>query len=570
MARRTTPGIERLSLDSFEEPPLIAVLAEGRLGAVTNATAGEAAAVFARTSRDGGRTWDERRELLRLPRGSGGWVCAEAFADREGRVHLFLLNDARTGVIDQGEVERPSTGERLELRLDIWHSVCASDLSPASDPACIWKGYTGALNSVVQLSNGRILLPFSFQTGRNWRKRGGGIWEYGFCGPYDATVLASDDGGRGWRQSESLRIPVPDITYAYGACEPVAVELASGRVWMLIRGQTGRFYESFSKDGLSWSSPKPSALVSSDSPAGLVRLADGRIVLLWNACLRFPYAYGGRHVLHAAISEDDGSSWIGFREVARDPKRGEPPPPSGDFGTAYPYPVATPDGSLLFRSGQGTARAIVARLHPGYLYETAQRAEFPRDAEDWSWFGTRGVEIAERSPPETASALALRRVDREFPAAAVWNFPLGAKGRLRLEVLLEAGSGGLRVGLTDHFSVPFDEEDVFHNVLNARLAVPGEPGDEDDVRAVRLLAGAWHLVEIRWDCAAMRARLSVDGARASGLPLQRIAEGICYLRLRAAAEVSEAGRALLRRAVVTLTPPSPRRRLQAIAGSGSP
>ena len=52
--------------------------------------------------------------------------------------------------------------------------------------------------------------------------------------------------------------------------------------------------------------------------AGLVRLPDGRMVLLWNECMRYTYAHGGRHVLHGAISDDDGTSWRGLREVARE------------------------------------------------------------------------------------------------------------------------------------------------------------------------------------------------------------------------------------------------------------
>jgi hypothetical protein len=97
-------------------------------------------------------------------------------------------------------------------------------------------------------------------------------------------------------------------------------------------------------------------IVSSDSPAGIVRLVDGRVVLVWNQCLRHPYAYGGRQVLHAAVSGDDGATWRGYREVARDPFRNDPPPTSGDHGTAYPFPVATEDNVVIISTGQGEGR----------------------------------------------------------------------------------------------------------------------------------------------------------------------------------------------------------------------
>src|SRR5262249_32104977 len=157
-----------------------------------------------------------------------------------------------------------------------------------------------------------------------------------------------DDGGATWSQSPAeLKVPTPNL-YAYGGVEPVVLQLKDGRVWMLIRTQMGRFYESFSPDGIAWSPPRATALGSSDSPAGLIRLKDGRILLFSNDCRRFPYAIGGRQVLHAAISRDEGRTWRGWREVLRDPHADQPPPPTGDHGAAYPYPTLTRDGRVLF------------------------------------------------------------------------------------------------------------------------------------------------------------------------------------------------------------------------------
>ena len=142
---------------------------------------------------------------------------------------------------------------------------------------------------MLQLRDGRILLPFSYSIPARWNNRGRTLADFSYRGYYRSTVLFSDDLGATWNTGpQSLPVPVPDISYAYGAVEPVAIELADGRVWMLIRTQMGRFYEAFSRDGLRWSDPRPTRLLSSDSPAGLVRLADGRLVLLWNNCLRFP------------------------------------------------------------------------------------------------------------------------------------------------------------------------------------------------------------------------------------------------------------------------------------------
>ncbi len=84
-----------------------------------------------------------------------------------------------------------------------------------------------------------------------------------------------------------LKTPTPNLS-AYGPVEPVVVELNNGTIWMLLRTQMGRFYESFSVDGSRWSGPKPSSILSSDSPAGFLRLTDGQLLMFVNSCRRFP------------------------------------------------------------------------------------------------------------------------------------------------------------------------------------------------------------------------------------------------------------------------------------------
>ena len=52
-------------------------------------------------------------------------------------------------------------------------------------------------------------------------------------------------------------------------------------------------------------------------------------------------------VLHAAVSNDEGRTWRGYREIARDPARNEPPPPNGDHGVSYPFASLTADGRVI-------------------------------------------------------------------------------------------------------------------------------------------------------------------------------------------------------------------------------
>jgi hypothetical protein len=526
------------SAASFDERPKIVQLPDGTFMALFVHTSNGVQEVVARISNDNAQTWSPSQSLFKLPQEPGNWGGPEALVDRSGEIHLFFLNDAHTGVIRTGEDQRPKVGQMGQRRLDIWHTKSINSRKSWQAPKRIWEGYTGALNSVVQLKNGRILLPFSYLTNRRWNRRGEGLDSFTFMGQFNCTVAYSDDDGATWRLSTpDLKVQVPDIVSAYGAVEPVVIELKDGRVWMLIRTQLGRFYESFSSDGIKWSYPQPSAIISSDSPAGLVRLTDGRIVLLWNNCQRFPYAHGGRHVLHAAISSDEGKSWRGYREVAQDPYRDQPPPPSGDHGTAYPFPVATKEGKVLFATGQGKGRVLVKWLDPRWLYETRQQSDFSgRGLSDWSTFGTRGVELISAPDNPSRRLLRLRTAASDWPAAAVWNFPAAERGRLRLRLRLERGFGGVNIALTDHFSVPFDAEDQFHNLYNLRVGAGGElPG------GAKLEVERWQEIELEWEAGKRECLVKVGGRKVAVLKQQREGTGASYLRMRALAKEEERG-----------------------------
>jgi len=497
---------------------------DGSLAAFAVRTEGKGQAVSGWFSTDGS-AWNGPVPLLLLPKDMGLWGGLEALVDHDGEVHLFLLNDLGSGPLGNtaGEEAHPEL-KPGEVRLDLWHLRSASGRTAWPQPQRIWTGYTGSLNSVTQLRSGRILLPFSYLIERTWRNRGDGLDAFTFRGTYLSTVIYSDDNGQSWQLSPTpLKVPVPDISYAYGAVEPVVLELRDGHVWMLIRTQMGRFYESFSPDGAAWSLPQPSPIVSSDSPAGLARLADRRIALLWNNCLRHPYAYGGRQVLHAAVSSDEGQTWRGYREVARDPLRNEPPPPHGDHGTAYPFPTALHDGSLLFTTGQGDGRVQLMRLDPAWLDQTQEEDDFTAGLEAWSVFGTQGVELLPHPNRPECQVLRLARCDAEFPACAVRNFPLGKTGSLKLRILFEAESSPFHIGLSDHFSPPFDQEDRFHNLFNLQLGAG-------------IAACRWHELSLSWDMQKRTCDVALDGDLLQTVPLLHESPGPSYLRLRAEEE----------------------------------
>ncbi len=502
---------------TFKERMHIALLSDGRLVASYVAKKSRAYEATARFSTDGGRTWTTPRSLRHLYGPLGVWTGGQILQTRDGDSHIFLLNDANT--ISQGG----------RLRKDIWQVRSKDGYFGA--PKRIWGGHSASLHSVIQLKSGRILLPFSYVTQRNWANRGAGTDAFTFLGRLSSTVLYSDDEGNTWQQSSAeLKAPAPDWHGLLGAIEPVVLELSDGRVWMLLRTQMGRLYQSFSEDGITWSAARATRLLSSDSPVGMVRLDKKRIVLFWNSCLRFPQAWGGRHVLHAAISEDEGGSWLGIREVLRAPLWAHPDSVTAAQGAGVPFPAVTAEGNVIVSSGHGKSGVSVVLIDPAWLYQTRQEDSFGEGLDQWSIFGTKGVSLAAHPEKEDVKVLQIRKSDAAWPAAAVRNFPSGRARRLSLRFSLMPGAKVFMVALTDHFSVPFDELDQFHSLYNLFIGA-----DHRLAGRHRLKPNRWYTLVLDWDCRRRECRVLLDGRQITVLPLLKETLGANYLRLRSMA-----------------------------------
>jgi BNR repeat-like domain len=489
-------------------------LPDGRLMGILGRTIDNEA--LARYSSDGGYSWTKNQELFRFPEGVGYWNIANAFLGQDGEVHLVCQNNANT----QGK-------GLYEMRFDIWTVRSTAGVSKWLPPKLVWQGYSGSLLSVTQLRSGRILIPFCYLTPRTWAHRGTGFDAFTFMGRFSSKVAYSDDDGDTWRiTGRELKEPTPYIG-ADGGIEPAVIQLKDGRVWMLIRTQDGFFYESYSQDGSVWSAPQPTQIISSDSPASLTRLKDGRLLMLWNCTQRYPYANGGRQVLHGAVSEDEGRTWHGYREVARNPLAVEPPPPHGDHGVTYTVPALTKNGEVITTLTLGPGGGFyILHVDPNWLDATRQSEDFSRGLTSWSTFGTQGVSLVTNPEKPRAHALELHKPKPDWPAAAVWNFPMGKSGLLRMRLLLRAGFQGARIGLTDHFSVPFDALDQNFNLFNFRI---GANGKLQNGRTIP--PGHWHDLVVRWNCTKSQARVLLDGREITVLPQSRRSVGVNYLRL---------------------------------------
>ncbi|MBI4559611.1 MAG: exo-alpha-sialidase [Candidatus Hydrogenedentes bacterium] len=495
---------------------------------VTEGLGGNVYRNYSEVSGDGGATWGERRFEYEGP------PAFLPLLDAKGEYHVFPMvarheGEGRTIAVD--------------FFIDVWH-VKTRDKGQAWDPPQrVFAGYVGSINSVTQLSRGRIVVPFAEWIAR--RPEGPPT------GANEITCVYSDDGGETWSQSPS-RLTAPCYTdfngSGYGACEPVILELKDKRVYMLARTETGYLYESYSADGVHWDALKPSPFLSTDAPAGLLRLPDDRILVFWNGCEKPPRVdgagvYGGRDILHAAISSDECKTWRGFREVYRDPTRNEAPQRTGDRGTAYPMPYMAPHGKVMVMTGQGRSGATFV-FDPDWLVETKQAEDFSAGLGKWSvykpfgpaagWWQDRvqGPVLIDHPEKPGAKALHIRRADDKAGDGAVWNFPLGMKGSLRIHLMIRSGFGGAAISLLDRFFDPTDPAGETEAALTLLIRPDGH------ISLAKVLEpDAWHTLRLQWDLPNHTGVVFVDDTSTVYLkPAYRNPLGINYLRVRSIAD----------------------------------
>ncbi|UCD30237.1 MAG: exo-alpha-sialidase, partial [Planctomycetota bacterium] len=132
----------------------------------------------------------------------------------------------------------------------------------------------------------------------------------------------------------------------YNCIQASVVCLADGRLLAVMRN-TGRgwlWVMASDDDGKSWSLPKDSHFPNPDSPAVLLQLNSGNLILVYNDSVT------DRQRLSVAISGDEGLTWPHHRIIA-----------DGSSSYSYPAAVQTPDGLIhvLYSLGRHTIQHIV-------------------------------------------------------------------------------------------------------------------------------------------------------------------------------------------------------------------
>ncbi len=258
-------------------------------------------------SADGGRTWSAPRVFLPTPPDVLNLMSVSLLRLHDGRLAaVFLrkqsLDDCRPWIMFSNDA-------------DGWTEPV---------PAIERPGYYVINNDrLVQLKNGRILLPFAYY------KPVAGV-----LGKSTNGCLYSDDAGRRWQIGEEIVIlpenvlapkfivnnnqeAVRHIVEKNLVCqEPGVVELTDGRVCMWCRTNGGYAYRALSEDGGKTWAQGYQAIPEFAMPCGpqsIKRLPGSkRLLMLYNDRNKVPLGadqFNWRRPLWAAVSDDDARTW---------------------------------------------------------------------------------------------------------------------------------------------------------------------------------------------------------------------------------------------------------------------
>ncbi len=368
---------------------------------------------------------------------------------------------------------------------------------------------------------------------------------HGGVNPKGSYTYVSDDGGDTWQRSNTVTVPDHTgggfhrgIRWNHGAVEPTVIELNDGRLWMLVRTPHDVHYESFSDDGgITWSESRPSQFYGTITMPTLGRLADGRMLLFWcntTPLPELPTANGiwddvftNRDVTHVAISEDDGKTWIGFRELGMDSLRNESDyalrGKGKDRGMHQAQFVEVAPGKIVAAIGQHPLHRQIVAFDVDWLYEGERSDSFSNGLDNWSTFNyingikghcsynrVNGVELIGHPDKEGQNAMVLRYSEADSLVSdvrgAVWNFPAMRKGEFTASLKIPSGSSGVSMLLNDRWFNPSDTVAGYECIYRLNL----------DRKQLGIKDDKWHEITVEWDLdkgAKHSAVVKVDGKK---------------------------------------------------------
>ncbi len=404
---------------------------------------------------------------------------------------------------------------------------------------------------------------------------------------YFAVLHYADGDLRNWHTVPLQAVPFfapqagqTGVRWQQNNRENTIEELSDGRLMMMTRTAMDFHYVYFSENGgESWSDPAPSVFHSTATMPHLKRLSDGRLLFFWCNTRPMPElaeadgvwedVFTNRDALHVAISEDDGKTFRGYRELALNPHRNAAdfrslggPEESRNKSVHRVESLELPGGKMLVTYGQHRVcrRAVIFDLK--WLYETERHEDFLH--------GLRGLSTqtyeksilgchrgTEEAPNAYVGHCAYNRVSsaRLLPSpaddghevlqigrstdprlvngigGAVWNFPIAVAGSVTVRLRVEGE--GLRLSLMDFWMNPSDEE--VKKVANFTTVIGGSGSGE-----------LFSSIRLDFDCVSNSVSIYRDGKFLSRATMHGThPNGLCYLHLQSTAAGEDARGALI-------------------------
>ncbi len=380
----------------------------------------------------------------------------------------------------------------------------------------------------------------------------------------------STDDGLTWQKSNVVNAPLHEIggvhkgvRWNHGAVEPTVAELSDGTLWMIMRTSQDHHYESYSTDGgLTWSDPTPSPFYGTITMPTFQKLKDGRLLFFWTNTTPLPEVEGAngvwedvftnRNATHVAISEDDGKTWIGCRELFLDERRN-----ANDFGSQpgmdksvhQAQAIELPNNKILASIGQHHLHRKMVMFDVDWLYETERETCFADSLNSLSafWY-MRGIVghcgynrqemplLAPHPDKEGANVLNIRYIPQgdKYVAdnqGALWNFPATRDGAVELSIKLPEGAKNVDLILNDRWFNPTDTvvrcESQYRVELNRKV--------------LKIKDDKWHTVRVEWSY-NKKAVVFVDNKKVATLDvITPTIHGLSYVHLLGGYEEDETG-----------------------------
>ena len=417
------------------------------------------------------------------------------------------------------------------------------------------------------------------------------IWFAGHKGgTTEPAFFYSDDFGLTWTTVKLTRpyffekiFPHKGLRWSTcGGTEPYVGELAENKLLMLIRSPMDSYYQAMSYDGgETWTEPEPSFFYGTNTNSYILHLSSGRTVCFWNNTAGMaqpnhkatkPYpgddivkgecenAFTNRDAAHAAITDDGGKTFHGFREIMLNPVRNNSDfryvgtgATGGDKSSQDIKAVELPFNKILVMVGQHRMALRKVIFDADWLYETTRKEDFLAGVSNLTthtytksisgcffvkvgnghcaWNHTYGAYPMPDPDGGVNEVLNVRKHhdDRLLNdiGGVVWNFPMSRKGRVTVD--LKIAEKQARFTLTDRW----------YNTCDPYAAIQSPFWFELDVTDTGC---KFTKVVIDYDVDKGMAEVSLDGEHFFKVAMRNpCITGISYLMLQCATDGDSEG-----------------------------